>query len=110
MSRSQAQDGWLEESRKENRRSFSELDVLLRGLERFFFIENQPFARESHVNKNFHSELNAVKEVVSRVLTILEITIPESNRNAYWFQPRKQQKCLLVPEVCREQVAERQKA
>jgi hypothetical protein len=94
MSRSQAQDGWLEESRKENRRSFSELDVLLRALERFFFIENQPFARESHVNKNFHSELNAVKEVVSRVLTILEITIPESNRNAYWFQKFAESKLL----------------
>jgi hypothetical protein len=94
MSRSQAQDGWLEESRKEHRRSFSELDVLLRALERFFFIENQPFARESHVNKNFHSELNAVKDVVSRVLSILEITIPESNRNAYWFQKFAENKLL----------------
>jgi hypothetical protein len=77
---------WLEEAKKEHHSLFAELDVLLKGLDRFFSIENQPAAKAHYNTKNLIVELSVVREVIQRVLSILDIVIPEINRNAYWFQ------------------------
>jgi len=88
-------DEWVSSSKKKYGRVFSELDVLLRALDRFFNVDNLPIAREditNIINRNFYDELTAVYDVVLRVLTILEIVIPESRKNAYWFQKFAQAK------------------
>lgn len=86
--------GWVNASKETNKRLFSELNVLLRGLERFFDPEGLSSHKETHINRNFFNELNAAKNVSLRVLGILEVVIPESRKNAYWFQKYAESKYL----------------
>ncbi|MEJ2181976.1 MAG: hypothetical protein P8Y66_00460 [Nitrospirota bacterium] len=77
---------WLRESKQKHRALFSEMDVLMRALDRYFLVENLPFSRESLGSRDFSRELACARDVIRHVLTILESIIPESNRNAFWFQ------------------------
>lgn len=87
-------DDWVLTSREEHKKSFSELDVLLRSFDRFFYVENLPIVKEDLTNRNFHDELTAARDVIFRVLAILEVIIPESKKNAYWFQKFTESKLL----------------
>lgn len=87
-------ENWLDESKKSHRLLFSELDVILRALDRFFTLDNLPASRSPVSQKNLHPELSAARDVILRVLAILDIIIPESNRNAYWFQKFAENKLL----------------
>jgi len=87
-------DNWLLQSKKEHRELFSELDVLLRSLERFFHVENLPISQGDLPERNFFDELQAVRDVIFRVLAVLEVVIPESRKNAYWFQKFSESKLL----------------
>ena len=77
---------WVVNSKKKYKEIFSELDVLLKALDRFFYIENLPISKEDLTHRNFYDELTAVRDVIFRILGILEVVIPESKKNAYWFQ------------------------
>lgn len=77
---------WVTVSKHTYRHLFSELDVLLRALDRFFKVVNRSFAKEPTAGKNFRNELGVVRDVTLRMLGILEVVIPESKKNAYWFQ------------------------
>lgn len=79
-------EDWVSDSKKVNHILFSELDVLLRALDRFFNIENLTISHEDLGGKNFYDELITVRDAILRVLGILEVVIPESRKNAYWFQ------------------------
>lgn len=79
-------DNWVSAAKKKNKEVFSELDVLLRALDRFFNIENLPISREEVANRNFFDELTAAKETIVRVVNLLDGIIPESKKNVYWFQ------------------------
>jgi hypothetical protein len=94
-------EGWLQKSKKENRELFSEFDVLLRALDRFFVIENIPPSKSAPGGKNFYGELNAIKEVIVRVLAILDKIIPERDRNVYWFHKFAESKLLTTRERAR---------
>lgn len=87
-------DSWFDASRKDHREHYSELDVLLRSMERFFHVEYLPSAGEDLPSRNFHNELIVVRDVIFRVLAILEVVIPESKKNAYWFQKFTETKFL----------------
>jgi hypothetical protein len=87
-------ENWVSESKKEHRKIYSELDALLRSLDRFFYIENLPISQEDLTIKNFHDELVAVRDVIFRILGILEVIIPESKKSAYWFQKFTETKFL----------------
>lgn len=87
-------DNWVLQSKNEHRELFSELDVLLRALDRFFHVENLPISGGDLPDRNFFDELNAVRDVIFRVLAILEVVIPESRKNAYWFQKFSESKFL----------------
>lgn len=78
--------GWLTGALQEHNALFSEMDVLLRALDKFFILENQPASKSSINSKNLFPELLAVRDVIIRIISILESVIPASNRNAYWFQ------------------------
>lgn len=79
-------DSWVALSKEKNKDTFSELDVLLRAIDRFFNIENLPLSKEDIANKNFVDELMIVRDVILRIVGLLEIVIPEHKRNVYWFQ------------------------
>jgi hypothetical protein len=77
---------WVSLAKEIHRELFSELDVILRAVDRFFNIENIPTGKENLNEGNFFDELSAVRDLTLRVLSILEVIIPESKKNAYWFQ------------------------
>ncbi len=82
---------WFDSVFKENKELFSELDTLLRGLDRIFNPENLPISVENLTTRNFYAELTTVKDAILRVLSILELVIPESKKNAFWFQKYAEQ-------------------
>ncbi|MDA8077729.1 MAG: hypothetical protein M0Z79_02210 [Nitrospiraceae bacterium] len=85
---------WVSESRKTNRLLFSELDVLLRALDRFFTSENLTASGEDLTTRNFYDELVTIRDTILRVLGILEVVIPENRKNVYWFQKFAETKFL----------------
>jgi hypothetical protein len=87
-------ENWSVHSKKFNKNLFSELDVFLRALDRFFNIENLPIESENLSNRNFHEELLTVRDAILRILGILEVIIPESRKNAFWFQKFAETKYL----------------
>jgi hypothetical protein len=87
-------DTWITVTKKKNRDVFSELDVLLKALDRFFSLENLPISREDIANRNFFDELSAVRDIVLRIIGLLDLIIPEHKKNAYWFQKFAQAKFL----------------
>jgi len=79
-------DNWVSSIKKKNKDVFSELDVLLRGLDRFFNVDNLPLSKENVANRNFFDELSAGKDTMLRIVGLLETIIPEGKKNIYWFQ------------------------
>lgn len=77
---------WFQAARDEHHALFSELDALLKALDRYFTIENHPASKYSINSKDMRFELETAKDGIVRVLFILETIMPETNRNAYWFQ------------------------
>ncbi len=96
MTPEESRQDWVVQSKQDNAVLFSELDVLLRALDRFFNIENLPFSNEDIAGRNFYEELLAARDVILRVLGILEVVIPENRKNAYWF--RKFAESKFMPE------------
>lgn len=87
-------EDWVSVSKKKNRDLFSELDVLLRALDRFFNIENLPIPRDDIAGRNFFHEISAARDTILRIIGLLEVIIPDDKRNIYWFQKFAQTKFL----------------
>jgi hypothetical protein len=85
---------WVLQSRKEHPKRFSEFDVLLRALDRFFNMGNLLLFNEDITAHNFHEELLIARDTLLRVLGTLEVIIPESRKSAYWFQKFAETKYL----------------
>ncbi len=85
---------WFAEVREKEKVLFSEVNLLLRALDRAFNPENLPVSEQSYGARNFFPELTSVRDVILRVLGILEVIIPESKKNAFWFQKFAEQKFL----------------
>lgn len=96
MIRNEDSGAWISDSKIANRSLFSELDVLLRALDRFFVAENFVTSGEDLASKNFHEELSTARDAIIRILGILEVVIPESRKNAYWFQKFAETKLLTA--------------
>jgi len=89
-------ENWVSFSKNLHNDLFSELEVLLKALDRFFTIENLPMNQDNLTNRNFYDELTVVRDVIFRVLGILEVVIPENKKNAYWFQKFAENKFLTL--------------
>ena len=98
MTPGQDEKDWVSGSLQENKLLFSELDVLLRALDRYFNVANLTFS-DNIAGKNFYEELVTVRETIMRVLGILEGVIPDSRKNAYWFQKYTETKFLPVRKI-----------
>jgi hypothetical protein len=98
MKQEEGKEDWVINSKLENRPLFSELDILLRALDRYFNVENLTFS-ENIAGKNFYEELVTARDTIMRVLGILEVVIPESRKNAYWFQKYTETKYLPVRKI-----------
>ena len=79
-------DSWVAEAKKDSPALFSELDVLLRALDRYFHLENLPSSTDDITTRNFYGELVVVRDTILRVLGILEAVIPETRKNTYWLR------------------------
>ena len=95
MTQGEGREDWVARSRQENKPLFSELDVLLRALDRYFTLENLTFS-ENIAGKNFYEELGTIRDTILRLLGVLEVVIPESKKNAYWFQKYTETKYIPV--------------
>lgn len=77
----------LSQEEKTKKELFYELDTILKGLDKFFYSENLSFSHETDpINGNYYNQLYIVKDVIFRVIWILELIMPEERRNLYWFQ------------------------
>ncbi len=78
--------GWFKLIKEEKRDILFELSILLKATDRLFIVENLPITDQDYPNRNFYDELLVVKDVILRILNILESLIPESEKNSYWFR------------------------
>lgn len=85
---------WLIESRTVYKDLYIELDALLRGIDRFFNTKNLPIDPEDLTSKNFFHEMIIMRDSILRTLGILEVVLPESKKNAYWFKKFAETKFL----------------
>jgi archaeosine-15-forming tRNA-guanine transglycosylase len=88
---------WAFYSRRSQKKLYSELDVLLKALERYFDPENHQEGNPAGPGRDYSKELAIVRDGALRGQTILECVMPESRRNSYWFQKFAEQK--LLPEA-----------
>lgn len=84
---------WLEVSKSTHKGLFSEIHLLMMALDKFFKWEKF-YPKNTLAIKNFYNELTVVRDVILRILAILEVVIPESRKNAYWFQKYTETKFL----------------
>jgi len=94
MVKARLAENWVEDSKKAHRELYSELDLLLRALDRFFNLEDIPPSTAHLTSKNFITELNAGMDAIIKVLSILERIIPAARKNAYLFQKFAESKFL----------------
>ena len=94
MNQREKKNNWVFDSQKTNKVFFSEIDVLLRALDRFFNIENLIISGENLTNKNFFDELVTVRDSILRLIEILDTVIPENRKNIHWFQKFAESKLL----------------
>jgi hypothetical protein len=87
-------ENWVGESKKTHGELYSELDLMLRSLDRFFNLEDIPPTSVHLTTKNFIIELNAGYDAIIKVLSILERIIPAGKKNAYLFQQFAETKFL----------------
>ncbi|MBI5102028.1 MAG: hypothetical protein HZB33_09380 [Nitrospirae bacterium] len=85
---------WVEMSRTVNGPLFSELDVLLRALDRYFNTDELTSSHPDIATRNFYDELTIIRDGIIRVLGILDAVIPERKKNSYWFQKFAESKLL----------------
>jgi len=88
------QTGWFELIKEERKDILSELSTLLKAVERLFLIENLSITDQDYPNRNFYDELLIVKDVILRIVNIIEYLLPESEKNSYWFRKYVEQRFL----------------
>jgi hypothetical protein len=86
---------WVARAKQEHKTLFSELNVLLRALERYFNTED-PTLVDNTAGRNFSEELVTVRDTIMRILGVLEVVMPDSKKNAYWFQKYTETKYFPV--------------
>jgi hypothetical protein len=75
----------LEVERKEEK--LFELEVMLKGLDRFFNLQNQPISeRDAIVSRDFKNELRILRDSVFRVVVLCRTLLPDSDARALHFQ------------------------
>jgi hypothetical protein len=84
--------GWFQNIPKEKKDSLFELYILLKTIDRFFVIENLSISDRDHPNRNFYDELLVAKDVILRIISIIESLIPEDEKNSYWFRKYAEQR------------------
>jgi hypothetical protein len=94
MVQKEEKENWVLHSKKVNAQFFTEIDVLLRALDRYFIIENLPFSHESINTKNFLNELITVRDSITRLLGLFDAVLPEDRKNLYWLHKFTESKFL----------------
>ncbi len=79
---------WLESLSIDGKdRLLFELEMLLKGTERFFNIDNLPIShKEQAIGKNFHNELKILTFIAKRIVSIIRFFIIDESSSAFYFQ------------------------
>lgn len=81
------ESGWLIMADETKKELFYELNTLLKGLDKYFYSENLQYSHDTEpININYYNHLYIVRDVIFRVIWILELIMPQDKRNLYWFQ------------------------
>jgi len=92
------QTGWFELIKEERKDILSELSTLLKAVDRLFITENLSITDQDYPNRNFYDELLVVKDVILRIVNIIEYLLPESEKNSYWFRKYAEQRFMSSPQ------------
>ena len=83
-----------------------ELEVMLKGLDRFFNLQNQPISdRESIVARDFKNELRILRDAVFRVVVLCRTLLPAADARALPFKNYVESR--LLNDYQRAQIIER---
>ncbi len=84
----QLREKWLEVLPLEDKDAkLFELEMLLRGMDRFFNVRNLPIADlENVVLRNFHNEMKVVVMGIDRCILLLKSLLPPEDANVFNFQ------------------------
>ncbi len=95
MKKEALKDNWLSASVRSKADLFSELNALLKGLDRLFNIKNLPMPEnEDPITRNFHDVFSIVRDSIFVILNTIEAVMPENKKNVYWFQRFTETKLL----------------
>lgn len=89
-------DGWFQALKKDKGTQLSELAVLLKAIDRFFVLENLAISDYDNPERNFYDELLIVREVILRIVALIEQLLPEDEKNSYWFKKYAEQRFMSV--------------
>lgn len=89
--------GWFQTIKQERPQALSELSVLLRAVDRLFIIENLSITDQDYPSRNFYDEFLILRDVILRIINLIETLIPESEKNSYWFRKYAEQRFMSIP-------------
>lgn len=96
MARDKDEAGWFQSIRQEKPQVFSELSVLLRAIDRLFIIENLSITDRDYPSRNFYDEFLVVRDVILRIIALIEYLLPENEKNSYWFRKYAEQRFMSI--------------
>ncbi len=91
-----AQEGWIQSIRQQKPQIFSELSVFLKAIDRLFIIENLSITDRDYPSRNFYDELLVVRDVILKIIALIEYLLPENEKNSYWFRKYAEQRFMSV--------------
>ncbi len=99
-------DKWLETLSIDGKdRLLYELEMLMKGSERFFNIDNLPVSnREQIISKNFFNELKILADAARRIVSIIRLLLVDKSVNTFYFQAYVENR--LLADYARDRVIE----
>ncbi len=86
--------GWFQHITKEKEGIIVELFTYLRAIDRFFVIENLSLSDQDNPSRNFFEELLVVRDVILKIVNLIELLLPEDEKNSYWFGKYAEQRFM----------------
>ncbi|MCX7793502.1 MAG: hypothetical protein N2257_03720 [Thermodesulfovibrionales bacterium] len=89
--------GWFQNIKEERPQTLSELSVFLRAVDRLFIIENLSLSDQDYPSRNFYEEFLVLRDVILRIINLIELLMPENEKNSYWFRKYAEQRFMTIP-------------
>lgn len=89
--------GWFQAIKQERPQILSELFVYLRAVDRLFIIENLSITDRDYPSRNFYDEFLILRDLILRIINLIELLLPENEKNSYWFRKYAEQRFMSIP-------------